>query len=324
MKQKGWIICPAYNEGDQIEEFISALDEHLKSTKLLDQYDISALIVDDGSSDSSAKVLRQLADDEKYAIAVEHLRLSRNFGQQAALVAGLDAAASAGVAWACTLDVDGEHPVALIPDLVSLWEQGAPMVHTVREYDSRISALKRAASRTYYWALRKLSSVQIRPGMADFKLWDGDLLRQVQPFLPQAGLLRLFASWLCPNAPTVNFKQPLVAERPSRFTWKKMFSIAFAGLVRYSELPLRFFLLAGVLFFGVGIALALFTLIAFLMGKTVPGWASILIPISLFGALQSLSLGVLAEYFVRLLFRRSLPTYVVEHSSLSHRRRQPS
>jgi glycosyltransferase involved in cell wall biosynthesis len=312
----GWIVCPAYNESQALNGFVRELEACVAGSDVLSEFRIILLIVDDGSADDTAGVARALGERSSGVLRVESISLTRNFGQQAALIAGLDLAARRGAAWVCTMDADGEHPVKLLPTLVETWQGGAPLVHTVRSYDARVSAIKRGLSGAYYFLLQRISNVRIGPGMADYKLWDGELLRQVQPFLPHCGLLRLFASWLCPDAPVIPYAQEFVAGRPSRFTWRKMFSIGFSGLVRYSEMPLRFFLLAGVLSFAAGVGIAIFAAVSVAAGKTVPGWASILMLVSGFGALQSLSLGVLAEYFVRLMFRRSLPTYVTRKSTL--------
>jgi dolichol-phosphate mannosyltransferase len=312
----GWIVCPAYNESQTLPGFVSALEGCVAGSDVLSGYRIILLIVDDGSADDTAAVARALGERAPGAHSVQSISLTRNFGQQAALIAGLDLAARQGAAWVCTIDADGEHPVRLLPELVQTWQCGASLVHTVRSYDARVSRIKRFLSESYYYLLQRISNVRIAPGMADYKLWDGALLRQVRPFLPQCGLLRLFASWLCPDAPVIHYTQDFVAGRPSRFTWRKMFSIGFSGLVRYSEMPLRFFLLAGVLSFVAGVGIAIFAAVSVSAGKTVPGWASILMLVSAFGALHSLSLGVLAEYFVRLMFRRSLPTYVTRERVL--------
>jgi polyisoprenyl-phosphate glycosyltransferase len=320
-KPEGWIVCPAYNEAAGLPGFVRELEACIAAAPPLAAFRLVLLIVDDGSRDATAQVAAELATRSTGPLAVASISLSRNFGQQAALTAGLELAASRGAAWVCTMDADGEHPVGLLPDLVEAWRQGAPLVHTVRRYDERVGLLKRRLSSGYYWLLQRLSNVRIGPGMADYKLWDGDLLRQVQPFLAQCGLLRLFASWLCPDAPAIAYTQAFVAERPSRFTWRKMLSIGFSGLIRYSELPLRFFLLMGIVSFAVGVGFAIFAAISVAAGRTVPGWTSILMLIAGFGSLQSLSLGVLAEYFVRLLFRRSLPTYVIRASTLTSSRR---
>lgn len=313
---EGWIVCPAYNESQTLPGFVQGLEAYIASAQALSAFRIVLLIVDDGSADDTARVAKALGERSPGRLQIESISLSRNFGQQAALIAGLDLAASRGAAWVCTMDADGEHPVRLLVDLVATWQDGAPLVHTVRSYDARVSPIKRRLSSAYYYLLQRISNVPIGPGMADYKLWDGELLRQVQPFLPHCGLLRLFASWLCPDAPVIHYTQDFVADRPSRFTWSKMFSIGFSGLVRYSEMPLRFFLLAGILSFAAGVGIAIFAAISVAAGKTVPGWASILMVIVGFGALQSLSLGVLAEYFVRLMFRRSLPAYVIRRSTL--------
>jgi hypothetical protein len=171
--------------------------------------------------------------------------------------------------------------------------------------------LKRVTSDGYYWALRRLSGLRISAGMADFKLWDGDLLRQVVDFLPRCGSTRAFAAWLCPEGPAIPFEQNVVAGRISRLTWRKMWRLALGGITRYSDLPLHLSTLTGVVALLFALAVAAQTVWAFLAGRTVPGYPSILIAVAVFGALNAFAIGILSEYLLRHLFREALPTFVL-------------
>ena len=243
---------------------------------------------------------------------MELISLTRNFGHQAAVVAGM-LHASPTADFVITMDADGEHPLTLIPELVARWKEGAPIVHTARRPDKRLAFMKRAASAGYYWLFARLSGLAVAPGMADFKLWDGDLLRQVAPALPHCGSTRAFASWLAPRAPVVAYDQHVVEGRRSRFTSRKMWSLAAGAIVRYSDLPLRFSILVGLVALLFAATLTAFVLWAVFTGRTVPGWASIILTITIFGALQSFAIGILGEYLLRNWFRQSLPKFVVQN-----------
>jgi dolichol-phosphate mannosyltransferase len=155
--------------------------------------------------------------------------------------------------------------------------------------------------------------------MADFKLWDGELLRQVAPALPNCGSTRAFASWLAPRAPVVAYDQHIVEGRRSRFTSRKMWSLAIGAIVRYSDVPVRLSILVGVVALLVAATLTAFVLWAAFTGRTVPGWASTILTITIFGALQSMAIGILGEYILRN-FRQSLPKFVVRRKGERARR----
>jgi dolichol-phosphate mannosyltransferase len=253
-------------------------------------------------------------------VTLRVLPLVRNFGHQAAVIAGLREAAVAAD-FVITLDADGEHPHALVPTLVEEWRRGAPIVHTMRLPHGDLSLFKRRASAAYYSLVARISSVRIRPGMADFKLWDGMLLRQLTSFLPACGSTRVFAAWLAPNAPVVRYEQRVEAGRKSRFTLSKNLSLALDGLVRYSDLPLRLSLLMSLFAVLVGILQSCYVLWASLTNRVVPGWSSVMIIVAFFGAMQSLAVGVLGEYLLRIQFRKSLPLFVTNARAADPRAR---
>jgi polyisoprenyl-phosphate glycosyltransferase len=312
MNTTGVVVVPAYNEEQALPAFVDRLIERLTAEGKATGIDFSVLVVDDGSIDRTAAVLADLTSRyEGGWVQVGFISLTRNFGHQAAVVAGmLDALAAAD--FVITMDADGEHPLALIPELVARWREGAPIVHTARRPNKSLPLVKRAASAGYYWLFARLSGLAVGPGMADFKLWDGELLRQIAPALPNCGSTRAFASWLAPRAPVVAYDQHVVEGRRSRFTSRKMWSLAAGAIVRYSDVPLRFSILVGLFALLFAALLTADVLWSVITGRTVPGWASIILAITVFGALQSFAIGILGEYLLRNWFRQSLPKFVVQ------------
>jgi dolichol-phosphate mannosyltransferase len=235
MTTVGVVVVPAYNEEQALPAFLPCLVDYLAAHVCSSDTEVSVLVVDDGSTDGTAGVLERLAaQHEAGPVRVRFLSLTRNFGHQAAVIAGLlDASATAD--FVITMDADGEHPVALLAELVARWHAGAPIVHTARRPNARLGLPKRVASAAYYWILARLSGLAVGPGMADFKLWDGDLLRQVAHALPNCGSTRALASWLAPRAPIIAYDQNVVEDRRSRFTARKMWYLAIGSIVRYSS-----------------------------------------------------------------------------------------
>lgn len=319
-----FIVIPAFNEAEGIGRFLAGLRGYLGADPLLSDTSFrwTILVVNDGSSDKTEDCLATaVTDQSKGSIQIAFVSLIRNFGHQAALLAGLRAAATRGADFVITLDADGEHPTRIFPELVAHWQRGASIVHTSRLPDERLSRFKTISSRMYYFLLRNLGNIDISAGMADYKLWDGDLLRSIKPFLNTCGSTRAFASWLVPAAPVVTYRQDLMEGRVSRFTMRKMLSLALSGLVRYSEFPIRLAFYVGVGALIVAVLLFTHAVVAYFLGMTLPGWTSIVALVILFGGIQCFLLGVYGEYFLRNLFRANLPTFVIKPSRderLSH------
>jgi polyisoprenyl-phosphate glycosyltransferase len=307
----GWLVIPAYNEAAGIAAHLDTLAAFVADQGRQAGIHFTLLVVDDGSRDATrAQVAGSVARLEEQGVSLLLLPLVRNFGQQAAIIAGLLFAAREGSDFAITIDADGEHPHELIPQLVEEWSNGAAIVHTVRRPHADLSWFKRKASAAYYALIARLSSVRIRPGMADFKLWDGALLRQLAGFLPACGSTRVFAAWLAPAAPAIEYDQRVAEGRLSRFTLTKNFSLALDGVIRYTDLPLRLSLIMSMFAVMVGIFQGAFVIWASLNDRVIPGWSSVMIIVAFFGAMQGLSIGVLGEYLLRIQFRRSMPLFV--------------
>jgi dolichol-phosphate mannosyltransferase len=313
---------PAYKEADGIVAFLRHVSTFLRSLRSSD-IDWTILVVNDGSPDQTESILAKATSELSAPhVSVDYISLLRNFGHQSALLAGLRTATARGADFVVTLDADGEHPVELIPDLVRHWRDGASIVHTSRMPDPRLSKFKGLSSRIYYRLLKKLGNLEISSGMADYKLWDGALLRSIRPHLNSCGSTRAFASWLSPEAPVVPYRQNVVEGRVSRFTLTKMVSLALSGFVRYSEFPIRLAFYVGVCALIIGTLMFIQAIAAFLMGTATPGWTSIVATIIFFGGVQCFLLGVYGEYFLRNLFRSNLPTFVIKGAVRGSRKPQ--
>jgi dolichol-phosphate mannosyltransferase len=313
----GWLVIPAYNEGAAIARNLDALSAFVCARGAELGVRFTLLVVDDGSQDDTAEQVRGCVPLlDKRGAPLRLLSLVRNFGQQAALIAGLLEAAKTAD-FAITLDADGEHPYELIPELVEAWSRGAAVVHTLRRPHRALGFFKRKASASYYALIAHISQVRIQPGMADFKLWDGALLRELGSFLPNCGSTRVFAAWLAPDAPAIEYDQRVVAGRTSRFTVAKNLSLALDGLVRYSDMPLRLSMFMSMFAVLVGVAQSVFVAWASINGLVVPGWSSVMIIVAFFGAMQSFAIGILGEYLLRIEFRKSMPRFATRSRASS-------
>ena len=315
----GWLVIPAYNEASGIAGHLDTLSAFVSPYGERAGIRFTLLVVDDGSRDETVQAVESSVSTlAGRGVTLRVLPLVRNFGQQGAIIAGLREAAGTAD-FAITIDADGEHPHAIIPTLVEEWMRGAPIVHTMRRPHHDLSWFKRGASTTYYALIARISTVRIKPGMADYKLWDGALLRQLYDFLPACGSTRVFAAWLAPNAPTIPYDQHVDTGRTSRFTLSKNLSLAFDGIVRYSDLPLRLSLFMSLFAVLVGFFQGMFVIWASLTHRVIPGWSSVMIIVAFFGAMQSLSIGVLGEYLLRIQFRKSLPSFVTHRRNAEAR-----
>jgi len=315
--RRGWVVVPAYNEEEGLGRFVQDLAGTLSVLAATGRYEFTIHVVDDGSSDRTGAVIAELSKNSSAPVAVSGTTLIRNFGHQAALIAGLLQAARGNADFAVTMDADGEHPPGIVPLLVEAWERGNVIVHTARRDAAGLSTAKRLMSRNYYRLLRRISGLEIMPGMADFKLWDGALLRQIEDSLPTCGSTRALAAWLFPAGERIPYDQKVVPGRRSRYSARKMLSLAAEGIVQHSELPLRLAILTGMASLLFALALGSFAIWAVIAGRTVPGWASTMIAIAVFSAAQSISLGILGEYLLRNVFRRSRPRFIAGRHDLS-------
>jgi glycosyltransferase involved in cell wall biosynthesis len=296
-------VVPAYNESGNLPELYRRVRDVLDG--LGRSWEI--VFADDGSVDATWATIRELSGRD---CRVRGVRLSRNFGHQYALWAGLRHARGRAV---ITLDADLQHPPELIPELVAAWDAGARIVHTVRRDGRHVSRFKAATSRLYYRLYSRLSGVDIDPGMADYRLLDRSVVDGLAQFQEDGLFLRGLVQWVGFPSAKIPFECGERFSGTSKYTLRKMLRLAWHGISSFSNVPLRLAIGLGIFTSGLAFLELVYAVTARLFwGHTVPGWASAVSLVSLLFGILFILLGILGEYIGRILIEvRARPRYLV-------------
>lgn len=298
------VVIPAYNEAQNIPLLYQHLSEVMPGM-VDDQWEL--IIVDDGSRDTTWKAIRSLAKTDG---RIKGVRLSRNFGHQYALMAGLEVAHGEAV---ITMDCDLQHPVEILPILYEKWRAGYKVVKTLRQESMDVGWFKGWTSRTFYRLFSYLSGMELQPGEADFRLLDRQALDELLRFNEQGLFLRGLTEWIGFSSCAIPYNAGERVNGHTQYSLKKMASLAWKGLSSFSIMPLRIGIFIGLL----GSILSLCSIFYAFFGKifgqgTVPGWASTMMVISVLFALLFVYLGILGEYIGRIIIEvRGRPRYIV-------------
>jgi len=241
------IVCPAFQEEEVLPLFHLELSTALAA--LEQPYDVEIVYVDDGSSDATLEVMRELAlADER----VRYLSLSRNFGHQAALTAGLAEARGDVVV---SMDADLQHPPALLVELLSKWRQGADIVLTIREDDPQLSLFKRVTSRWFYRVMKLAGETDIRMAAADYRLMSRRAVDALLQLRETHRFLRGMVQWLGFPVAEIGYRPARRKAGVSKYSIHKMLSLAVDGILSFSRLPLRLALMLGAIALVAGLGL---------------------------------------------------------------------
>ena len=303
------VVCPAFNEEEVLPRFHAELCAAL--VPLQREFETEIVYVDDGSRDGTLEVLRRLAASDA---RVRYLSFSRNFGHQAALTAGLEHARGDVVV---SMDSDLQHPPALVPVLLEKWRAGNDLVLTLRQDDPHLSPFKRLSSRAFYRLLRWLSDTEVRAAASDFRLMSRKALDALLQLHETHRFLRGMVNWLGFPTATVPFMPASRAGGVSKYTVRRMLTLALDGMLSFSKVPLRLALLLGVLVFGLGLAAGAYTLAQALFATAASGTAVVLTALFLVGGCVLGALGVLGEYVGRVYEQvKGRPHYLLKEVSL--------
>lgn len=298
------IVIPCYNEEDGIPYLQAELSRVLAG---IPDCRFEILCVDDGSRDRTLDLLIALSgQDPRFQV----LELSRNFGKEAALTAGIDAARGDAV---IPIDADLQDPPELIIEMIAAWRAGAEVVLARRIDRSTDSALKRITASWFYRINNRLSSIEIPEGVGDFRLMDRVAVDALTRLREQQRFMKGLFAWVGFRTVVLDYKRQPRAAGSSKFSGWKLWNFALEGITSFSTLPLKLWSYVGafcaLITFAYGLYIVARTLIR---GVDLPGYASLLVAVLFFGSLQLISVGVLGEYIGRIYVEvKGRPLYLV-------------
>ena len=269
-------------------------------------YEFELVIVNDGSSDSTPALLDRIAAADP---RVRVIHLSRNFGHQAALTAGLEHARGDVVVM---LDADLQDPPELIPDMVARWSQGAEVVYAVRKERSGETAFKLATASWFYRLFNKLAQVDLEPNSGDFRLLDRRALDALLTMTERSRFLRGMTVWVGFNQTAISYERDARHAGETKYTVRKMLRFSLDAIASFSHLPLQLATYAGLLSAGVAFIAIPVVVGLRIFDSYLPGFSSITIAILLLGGIQLIALGVIGEYVGRIYDEvKHRPLYIV-------------
>jgi dolichol-phosphate mannosyltransferase len=312
------IIVPLYNEEHVVPEFHRRLMDVVRP--LREQHEVRICYVDDGSTDRTGEQLAKLAAADEGIVIVE---LSRNFGHQAALTAGLDRAEGDV---AVTLDGDGQHPPELIPRMIDLYRAGFDVVLTQRVAPAPPS-LKRWTSASFYRLLRMIGDTDITAGSADYRLVSRPVLEALRGMREYHRFLRGMVAWTGFRTVVLPYAERARIGGRSKYSPARMLRFATDAIFSFSLVPLWIALVVGVLFLLLAAAEAVYVLSFWFTGRQhvlVPGWSSLMFMILLVGAALMIAIGLVGIY-IGYIFQevKRRPVYVLRAVHRRPRGRPP-
>ena len=309
------IVVPVYNEAAGLSLLHQRLCELGKTLQLRYGLACEVVYVDDGSTDSTLPIARALPAD---TVDVQVVSLSRNFGKEAALMAGLDHARRGAILF---MDGDGQHPPALVEQLVRHWiEDGYDVVYTAKAHRDEESFLRRQAARGFYALINWGARQKIPEDAGDFRLLSPRAATALRQLPERNRFFKGLASWIGFRQIRVDYEPAPRAHGVTRFNAARLLGLSIEGLTSFSVAPLRFasllgaILAIGAFLFGLTILWEVFT-----TGKQVPGYPSIIIGLMTIGGVQLIMIGIVGEYIGKILSElKARPIYFVAEHSEKH------
>jgi glycosyltransferase involved in cell wall biosynthesis len=301
---------PAFNEAANLPVVLP--DTLARLQELTDDWEL--IVVDDGSRDATAAVMAPWLQEP----GVRYVRLSRNFGKEAALTAGIDWAQGEVV---LLMDADGQHPSTLLGQMLQCWQQGADMVCAARSSRADESWLKRAGTALFYWVVNSGASAPIPVDAGDFRLMDRCVVDALKALPERNRFMKGLYAWVGFQTVIVPYEPLARMAGQSSFSLRKLARLAFTGVTAFTNFPLRVVSTLGVM---VALAALMFgswiVLEHFVYGHDVPGWATIVAGMMFFSGVQLLSIGILGEYVGRIFDEvKQRPVYLVSQAAGSPR-----
>lgn len=298
------IVVPVFNEAEVVGAFYERMTAVARALPF-DEYEI--LFIDDGSADDTWARIRSFAERDP---AVRPLKLSRNFGHQAAITAGLDHARGDCVV---IIDSDLQDPPEVVPQLVARWEEGYDVVYGTRSSRDGEGSMKLLTAGAFYRLLNRLTRINIPVDTGDFRLLSRRAADQLRGLREQDRFVRGLVSWIGFRQTGVPYARDRRYAGSTKYPYRKMVKFALDGITSFSTVPLRLAMWLGYGASGLAFLYLLSVFVQKLMGGTVQGWATIMVALLFLGGVQLICLGIMGEYVGRIFNEiKGRPLYVVE------------
>jgi dolichol-phosphate mannosyltransferase len=300
------IVIPVHNE----QAMLPRLAERLVQLRAELPELAEVIFVDDGSRDASFALLRQMV--EQHA-GWRLLSFSRNFGQQAAMLAGIQHSTTDAVV---VMDADLQDPPEVIPQMVALWKEGWDVVYGVRRSRGGEHWLKKLTAKIFYRLLARMSDVEIPVDAGDFRLMDRKVVQVLSQLGEQRSYLRGLSAWAGFRQTGLEFDRAPRADGVTHYDFSRMLSLSIDAVVGFSSAPLRLVTRLGIFTVIASILYCLVVLVLWLAGINVPGWTSMMLVILFLGSVQLISLGVIGEYVATLMIEaKGRPRFILAYDS---------
>jgi dolichol-phosphate mannosyltransferase len=296
------VVVPIYNEVETIPEL------HRRLVNALEGDDFELVLVDDRSTDGSWDELRAVAAKDP---RVRLLRLSRNFGHQVAITAGLDAARGAAIV---LMDGDLQDPPEAIPQLLEQWRAGYDVVYAIRAHRAGETRFKLFTARLFYRFMRRMAQVEIPEDAGDFRLLSRRAADAMRAMPERARFIRGMTSWIGFRQTGVEYRRDARYAGETKYPLRKMVRFAFDAVTSFSTAPLRMVSGLGLLMVVFCLAYLVYALVVrFATHSAVAGWTTVVVLLLLIGGIQMLSLGIVGQYIARIFEEaKARPLYLVD------------
>lgn len=298
------LIIPVLNEEDTVSVFMAETARHLGG---IHGYRFEYIFVDDGSTDGTLKRLRDLAAS---GLPIRIIELSRNFGKEAALSAGIDHADGDAV---IPIDIDLQDPPHVIADMIAKWEDGWEVVLAARSDRSSDSLARSQSARLFYWLHNRFSSPGIPANCGDFRLMDKVVVAALRQLPENQRFMKGLFAWVGFRTTAVRYVREPRSAGETKFNFGRLLDFAIQGFTSFSLAPLRLWHILGLAASLLALVFAAFIVVRVLVyGIDVPGYASLMVVVLFLGGMQLIGIGVLGEYLGRSYFEsKRRPVYIV-------------
>lgn len=300
VQKKISIVVPVYNEGAHIRKSMAYVGQICDAASI----PFELVLVDDGSKDNSWEELAAMAKEDERITAV---RLSRNFGKEPALLAGIDAASGDAV---LVMDADLQHPPEKIPEMVRLWQEGAEVVEGVKSSRGKEKLSYRFCAKLFYGTINKATGIDFN-NASDFKLLDRKVVEAMKQMPERMTFFRGMSAWVGFERKTFEFEVAERVDGTSKWSLKHLIKLAVTAVTSYTSAPLHCITVMGFVMFICAIVLGIHTLYMKIAGNALGGFTTVILLLLFIGSMMMISLGIIGLYLMKIYHEvKGRPRYI--------------